>query len=139
LLKADNLRAYSLFLRGQPISYLYYLVSGLIVGYDYLGHDTAHSSLSPGTVLQLLAVEALSAEERFAAFDFTEGEGQHKELFSTKRRLCGDVYVLSRRFPPLSRMTLHYATEKMSTAAGIALDRLNLRSRLRCAGLIATA
>jgi len=131
LSKADNVRTYLLFLGGQPISYLYCSVSERIVAYDYLGYDPAYSSLSPGTVLQLLAVEALFAERRFAAFDFTEGEGQHKELFSTDSRLCGDVYVLGRRFIPISRVMLHYATETVSAGAGTVLDRLGLRSSLR--------
>lgn len=131
LSKADRVRAYLLFLHGAPVSYLYCPVAERIVAYDYLGYDPAYASLSPGTVLQLLALEALFAEHRFAAFDFTEGEGQHKELFATDSRLCGDVYVLRGRFTPISRVILHYATESMSAGAGIALDRLHLRSRLR--------
>ena len=127
----DNVRAYLLFLQEHPISYLYCSVSKRIVAYDYLGYDPAHASLSPGTVLQLLAIQALFAEQCFTAFDFTEGEGQHKELFSTESRLCGDIYVLNRRFTPISRVMLHYATDRMSAGAGTVLDRLHLRSPLR--------
>jgi hypothetical protein len=131
LSKSNNVRAYLLFLRGKPVSYLYCPISNGIVAYDYLGYDPAYSSLSPGTVLQLLALEALFAEQRFAAFDFTEGEGQHKELFATDGRLCGDVYVLGRRLVPLSRIVLHYATDRISAGAGVVLDRLHLRSLVR--------
>jgi hypothetical protein len=131
LANADNVRAYLLFLHEQPISYLYCSASERIVAYDYLGYDPAYSSLSPGTVLQLLALEALFAEQRFAAFDFTEGEGQHKKMFSTESRLCGDVYVLSLRFIPICRVMLHFATDRVSGGAGIVLNRLRLRSSLR--------
>jgi Acetyltransferase (GNAT) domain len=127
----DNVRAYLLFLQGHPISYLYCSVSERIVAYDYLGYDPAYASLSPGTVLQLLAMRALFAEQRFRAFDFTEGEGQHKELFSTESRLCGDVYVLNPRFTPIFRVMLHYATDSASACAGTVLDRLHLKSALR--------
>lgn len=131
LSKADNVRAYLLFLQEQPISYLYCSASDGIIAYDHLGYDPAYSSLSPGTVLQLLALEALFEEQRFAVFDFTEGEGQHKELFSTESRLCGNVYVLSPRLASISRIGLHYATERASAGAGVLLDRLRLRSSLR--------
>ncbi len=131
LAEQDNVRAYLLCLKGDPISYLYCPVDQRVVVYDRLGYDPASASLSPGTVLQLLALEALFAERRFTAFDFTEGEGQHKELFSTKSRLCGDVYVLNRRFIPGSLVTLHHAVDKLSVGAGLLLDRLNLRSPLR--------
>jgi Acetyltransferase (GNAT) domain len=127
LSKADNVRAYLLFLMGRPISYLYCSANDRVVAYDYLGYDPTYSSLSPGTVLQLLALEALFAEQRFATFDFTEGEGQHKKTFSTASCLCGDVYVLGRRFVPMSRVMLHYATDRISAGIGAALDRFELR------------
>lgn len=131
LSKAGNVRAYLLFLQGKPVSYLYCPINDGIVAYDYLGYDPTYSSLSPGTVLQLLALEALFAEQRFIAFDFTEGGGQHKELFSTDSRLCGDVYVLGRRFVPASLIMLHYATDRVSAGAGVVLDRLRLKSSFR--------
>lgn len=39
--------------------------------------------VTPGIVLQILALESLFTECRVLMFDFTEGEGQHKETFST--------------------------------------------------------
>jgi hypothetical protein len=129
--REDNLRAYLLFLNGEPISYLYCPVKQGVVIYQYLGYHPAHASLSPGTVLQILALEALFAEQRFAMFDFTEGEGQHKEIFSTSSCLCGDVYVISRRFAPLSILILHCAVDSASATIGTVLERVNLKSRLR--------
>jgi CelD/BcsL family acetyltransferase involved in cellulose biosynthesis len=120
-----------LFLRDEPISYLYCTVISGIVNYDYLGYDPGCARLSPGTGLQLLALEALFTERRFTAFDFTEGEGQHKELFSTDGRLCGDVYVLKSRPTPTSLVVLHYATDRVSASAAAMLDRVHLRSPFR--------
>jgi hypothetical protein len=131
LAERDAVRAYLLFLHGEPTSYLYCPVRQGVLAYDYLGFDPCCASLSPGTVLQFLALEALFAEQRFAVFDFTEGEGQHKELFSTASCLCGDVYVLSRRFAPVALVMLHHSVDRMSTRSGIVLDRLNLRAPLR--------
>ena len=127
----NGVRAYLLFLAGEPVSYLYCPVEQGTVQYDRLGYDPQWSSLSPGTVLQLLALQALFSEKRFANFDFTEGEGQHKELFSTQSCLCADVYVLSRRLRPVLLARAHHAADNLSLAAGKLLDQLNLRSRLR--------
>ena len=131
LANQDCVRAYLLFLGGEPISYLYCPIRGGVVLYDRLGYDPAHAAASPGTVLQLLVLETLFAERRFLLFDFTEGEGQHKELFATGSRLCADVYVLTRRFGIGSVVLLHRATDKTSAAIGITLDRLRLKSSMR--------
>jgi Acetyltransferase (GNAT) domain len=129
---SDGLRAYLLFLRGEPISYLYCPVHrGIVVVYDRLGYDPEWSRLSPGTVLQILALQALFAERRFAIFDFTEGEGQHKELFSTRSCLCADVFVLNRRFKPASLAFFQYAVDKISDGAGLVLDRFTLKPSFR--------
>ncbi len=131
LASRGSVRAYLLFLDGEPISYLYCPVKDGVVLYDYLGYDPAHASSSPGTVLQLLVLEHLFAERRFGVFDFTEGEGQHKESFSTASCLCADVYVISRRLAPASIVLLHRAMDRAATAVGIALDGLNLKRRVR--------
>jgi CelD/BcsL family acetyltransferase involved in cellulose biosynthesis len=131
LARQDRVRGYLLFLERKPVSYLYCPVQEGIVVYDHLGYDPAYGSLSPGTVLQLLALQALFAERRFILFDFTEGEGQHKEMFATRRLLCGDVFVISRRLRPLSVVMLHRAVDKTSMAAGRVLDRWALKSRVR--------
>jgi CelD/BcsL family acetyltransferase involved in cellulose biosynthesis len=128
--KEDRVRAYLLFLHGKPIAYLYCPVSEQVVSYDRLGYNPAYASLSPGTVLQLLVLEALFSEE-FTTFDFTEGEGQHKEMFSTGSRLCGDVFVVCRRLVPISIIVLHHAMNRASATAGVTLDRLHLKSRMR--------
>jgi hypothetical protein len=131
LSKDDRVRSYILFLKGEPVSCLYCEVKQQIVSYNYHGFDPAYAKLSPGTVLQMLALEALFAEQQFSIFDFTEGEGWHKERFSTSSQLCGDVYVISRRFMPTSLVILHHAVNKTSASGARALDRLKLKSSVR--------
>ncbi len=131
LAKQDRVRAYLLFLNNEPISYLYCPVHDAVVVYDHLGYDPAYAALSPGTVLQILALQSLFAEQRFTVFDFTEGEGQHKEMFSTQSLLCGDVFVINRRLMPLSLVILHRAVDKTSSAAGVLFDRWGVKSRAR--------
>ena len=84
----DAVRAFLLFLDGLPAAYLYLPVTGDTLVYAFLGYDPKHAALSPGTVLQMAALELLFAEGRFAYFDFTEGEGAHKAMFGTQSVDC---------------------------------------------------
>jgi CelD/BcsL family acetyltransferase involved in cellulose biosynthesis len=79
----DALRCYVLRLHGEPIAYLHLPVSGDTLIYAFLGYSADHAHLSPGTVLQMAALERLFAERRYRRFDFTEGEGAHKAMFGT--------------------------------------------------------
>jgi CelD/BcsL family acetyltransferase involved in cellulose biosynthesis len=99
----DRVRAFLLFLKGEPVAYLYLPVVGDTLVYAYLGYDAAHAQLSPGTVLQMAALESLFAEERFRYFDFTEGDGAHKALFGTDSVDCASFLMLR---PSLSNRAL---------------------------------
>lgn len=83
LASKDAVRAYLLFVNGKAVSYLYLPIENGIISYAFLGYDPEISNLSPGTVLQLEALERLFAEQRYRFFDFTEGEGAHKQMFGT--------------------------------------------------------
>jgi hypothetical protein len=83
-LAADGrLRAYILYGRGKALSYLYVPVHERVVIYAHLGYDPGAAQWSVGTILQLEAMKRLFAEGKYRYFDFTEGTGQHKEMFST--------------------------------------------------------
>jgi CelD/BcsL family acetyltransferase involved in cellulose biosynthesis len=92
-IREDRLRAWLLFLDGTPVAYLCCIADGQSLRYDHVGHDPAHDDLSPGAVLQAEAVRALFVD-RFARFDFTEGEGQHKRQFATEGTACVDLLLL---------------------------------------------
>lgn len=91
---ADNLRAWLLYIGGEPAAYLYCPIVGDTVIYAYVGHDPAFNDLSPGAVLQLEAMRDLFDEQRYARFDFTEGEGQHKRQLATGGVACVDLLLL---------------------------------------------
>lgn len=92
---ADKVRAWLLYIAGEPAAYLYCPVTddGVVI-YAHVGHDPAFNELSPGAVLQLTAMRDLFDEGRFARFDFTEGEGQHKRQFATGGVACVDLLLL---------------------------------------------
>lgn len=90
----DELRAFLLFLDGEPIAYLYLPTHGKTLLYAHLGFDPRFSDLSPGSVLQLEAMRLLMEEGRFSRLDFSEGDGQHKRLFASGGVPCVDLLLL---------------------------------------------
>lgn len=90
----DRMRAFLLHAGGQAIAYLALPVVGETLVYAHLGYDPDHARLSPGTVLQMDALELLFAEERYRWFDFTEGEGAHKAMFGTHNAACTSLMLL---------------------------------------------
>ena len=92
--EADRMRCFLLHANGAPVAYLSLPVVGDTLVYAHLGYDPDWAPLSPGTVLQMAALEALFAEERFRWFDFTEGEGAHKALFGTHSAPCSSMMLL---------------------------------------------
>lgn len=101
--EADQMRAFLLHAGGEAVAYLALPVAGETLVYAHLGYDPAFARLSPGTVLQMDALERLFAEERYRWFDFTEGDGAHKELFGTGHAACSTLVLL---LPTLANRTL---------------------------------
>lgn len=90
----NEMRAFLLHGAGGPIAYLSLPVGGRTLIYAHLGYDPDWSRFSPGTVLQMEALERLFAEERYDFFDFTEGEGAHKAMFGTHSAACSSFVML---------------------------------------------
>jgi CelD/BcsL family acetyltransferase involved in cellulose biosynthesis len=117
LARRDAMRGWILFVEGRPVSYLYAPAEGSTLIYAYLGYDPEFAPLSPGTVLQFEAMRQLFAEARFALFDFTEGEGQHKSLFSTGEVECVDLLLLR---PTLANLLVGASLNGFDAAVALA-------------------
>ena len=131
LAKSGNLRAYILYFSARAIAYLYLPVDGDVLVYAYLGYDQAHAQLSPGTVLQMHALEALFAERRFRFFDFTEGDGPHKALFGTHQAACATVFVLRSELRNQILLRQHRLfNAAVGQASGLA-QRMGIKSAIR--------
>ncbi len=124
-------RGFLLFLNDLPVAYLLCPVEENRLLYGFLGYDPGVARLSPGTVLQYAALEHLFAEGRFSIFDFTEGDGPHKEFFATHHRDCGDVYYFRRTARNAFAVSAHRALERTSAGTLWTLDRIGLRARLK--------
>ncbi|HSJ77931.1 MAG TPA: GNAT family N-acetyltransferase [Erythrobacter sp.] len=99
----NRMRAFLLHAGGKAVAYLALPVTGQTLVYAHLGYDPAWARLSPGTVLQMDALERLFSEARYRWFDFTEGDGAHKELFGTGHAACSSLVLLK---PTLGNRTL---------------------------------
>ncbi len=127
----DEVRAFLLFVNDVPVSYLYCHVERGVVSYDHVGYDQRLASLSPGMVLQILALESLFDEARYSHFDFLGGEGEHKKFLATSSQLCANIVVLRPQLRPLFVAGCHFAGDRLSSAAGAALERAGLKARIR--------
>ncbi len=94
LAQQDNIRAYLLFIDGAAVSYLYLPILDGVISYAFLGYHPDFAYLSPGTILQIDALERLFAENRYRYFDFTEGEGAHKAMFGTHHAEACSFFLL---------------------------------------------
>lgn len=127
----NEVRAFLLFSGERAVSYLYCPVREGALEYAFLGYIPEFSKLSPGTVLQWLALEKLFAEQRFTAFDFTEGESEHKRFFSTHQTPCSIQLLLRPAIRTRFTARLHRSVDTASKALGDSLDRLGLKSRIK--------
>jgi CelD/BcsL family acetyltransferase involved in cellulose biosynthesis len=123
----DGLRAFLLFLDGEPVSYLYLPARGDTLIYAYLGFDPALADLSAGTVLQFEAMRLLIEEGRFRRLDFTEGEGQHKRLFATGGVACVDLLLLRPSLANLACVASLDSFDRAVAAVKALADRPALR------------
>lgn len=127
----DEVRAFLLFHHGQPVSYLYCPVAHNVLLYSHLGYLPTFAQLSVGTVLQWLALRSLFDERRFSAFDFTEGESEHKRLFSTSQTPCSHHLVLRSTAKHRLMSHAHRGLDRFSAWGGDILDRYDLKQRVR--------
>src|SRR5579863_936314 len=127
LAKEDRVRGFVLFIRNQPISYLYLTIENGIVRSSYLGYNLSYSGSSPGTVLLYLAFETLFSERRFRYFDFGYANNQTAHVFSTGKFLRADVYYFSKRVVNYSVVYTHAAIELFSIFSGRALEAFGLK------------
>lgn len=91
---AGHVRAWLLFVGGEPAAYLYCPIHDGTAIYEFVGHDSKFNDLSVGAVLQVEALRDLVSEPGVKRFDFTEGDGQHKRQFATGGVECCDLLLL---------------------------------------------
>jgi hypothetical protein len=127
----DQARGYLLFLHGEPVAYVYCPIKDGVVIYHSVGYDSKFREHSPGTVLQYLLLENLFAEKKFRIFDFTEGEGPHKEFFSTDSIPCADVYFFNVTVRNSFLIGMHYLLMVISRSIVKVLKTIGVHQRVK--------
>jgi CelD/BcsL family acetyltransferase involved in cellulose biosynthesis len=131
LASEDRVRAFLLFDGELPVAYLYCPVTDGVLSYSHLGYDPQYMEKSVGIVLQWLAVQELFEEGIFRYFDFTEGQSDHKRLFSTHQRHCGNVFMVRRSLRNAAIIYGHLATDRLSHWLGETLERLGVKAKVK--------
>lgn len=123
--------AFLLWFQGDPVAYLY--LEGLSdrLLYAYVGHDDAHSRLSPGAVLMAQALLHMQRQGGYRWFDFGSGEGQHKSTFATGRLQLAQVYLLRRSVRLWLLVATHRALGAVSRVMTEGLRRSGLHAWLK--------
>jgi hypothetical protein len=131
LISSGEARGYLLFHGERPVAYIFSPIRDGHVMYEFVGYDPDYSQWSPGTILQYLALESLFREGRFRTFDFTEGEGPHKEFFANRSIPCADLFFFR---PGLKHETLLRCMAGLRTLSrwGVwSLERTGLKGRVK--------
>ena len=76
-------------------------------------------------------LEKLFAEGRFQLFDFTEGEGGHKEFWARSHAQCADVYYFPTNLKNAALVGCHSALFSVSRTAVRTLDRFGWKDKLK--------
>jgi hypothetical protein len=124
-------RGYLLSHGDKPIAYIFCPARDGNLLYQFVGYDPDYEQWSPGTVLQFLVLESLFAEGRFQTFDFTEGEGAHKEFFANRSVLCADIFYFRKALRNFLIVSLHAGLNAAAHGSARLLDRLGLKARIK--------
>jgi CelD/BcsL family acetyltransferase involved in cellulose biosynthesis len=128
---ANKVRAYLLFNDDKAVAYLFLTASGDTLLYSYLGYDPSYMKWSVGTVLNWLALESLFAEKVFSILDFTDGESQQKQIFSTGSITCANTFFIRKSVLNQLVLIIHIGVDRLSSELGNLLNKLGLKARIR--------
>jgi Acetyltransferase (GNAT) domain len=131
LAESGSVRAYTLCLQAHPLAYLYCTALNGNLVYRFVGHDPEYSHVSPGVVLQYLALCRLFEEQRFTMLDFTEGSNQHKQFFSTGSMACADIYYFRNTAANRAIVMLHALLRQTTRTIAALLEALGIRPQLK--------
>lgn len=129
--RQGKVKGYLLFSRGRPIAYICCPLADGVLFYQYVGYDPEFREWSPGTLLQYVVLDRLFREGRFRMFDFTAGEGAHKQFFATGSILCADIYLVRATIRNVAVVLSHSGFSAISHGFARATDKLGAKSALK--------
>jgi len=131
LSKYTDARGFILFHDGSPVSYIFCPIVDNSLLYEFVGYDSGYEKWSPGTVLQYCVLQSLFENREFTMFDFTEGEGIHKEFFANRSCLCADIFYFRLTPKNLAIVIVHAGLFTASRSIVHLLDRMGVKVRIK--------
>jgi len=132
LAKMNRFRGYVLYVEDTAVAYNYCPVYGDgVMLYDLSGYNPDYQKFSPGTVLQYHVIKQAFAEPSIAFYDLCQGEGRHKEQFSTGSIKCCNAFLMPNSIYYWLHVGLHYVIESTSDRVVSVLDRFGLKDRIK--------
>lgn len=131
LAEHEAVKGYLLFDGDRPVSYILGKCVNGILSYDHVGYDPFYKEYSPGTVLMYLTLEHLFEQESVSVFDFTEGEGAHKELFATNKMKCADLYFFPSKIKNYAFILVHFSFHAVFEGISDLTEKLRLKKTIR--------
>ena len=132
LAQQGHLLAAILYKENEPIAYLYCPKKDQSYMYTYLGYLPKYQQFSPGTVLQYLLLEHIfSLENKAKYFDFTEGDGEHKKLFSSESFNCCSCLVINNNSSDYFWLKLQCYFDAFSALIGKILSKLKVKQTVK--------
>jgi len=125
------LRAYTLSRDEVPIAFAIGTQADGIYYYEHPAYDPQWGSYNPGTVLLYRIIEHLYTDDRPDEFDFGSGDSEYKRLFSNHGEPCVNALLIRRTVPMAFPFALYRACEVGTRLTRRALDRFELRERVR--------
>jgi hypothetical protein len=126
LAAAGRASGHVLFHGPKPVAYIYLVYENDVVMFEYTGFDPGYRDHSPGKVLLFKVLESLFKAGKYKTFDYGEGEGMHKDAFSTHQVQCADLYYFPHRPKALA---------SVAGQAGLLYLRRGMRSAIARTGL----
>lgn len=127
----DRVRAYLLFLAGEPIAYGLCVGEGDLLNFLYTGYEPGSAAHAPGNVLLYHMLGDIFEDGRFRVMSLGSGEAQYKRSFATDRLRCATVYGFPRGVRYAALVSTHRLFGRASSLSGQILDRLGLKRRVR--------
>lgn len=129
--EAGAARGYILFHDQRAIAYYSVYIEKDIIKGHIIGYDPEYHKWGPGNALHYMMLEELFNEGGFRIFDYGQGEGLHKQMFSTDSVRCADLYYFRKSLRVDSLIALHCRLERLSRKIGAILQRLGLKARIK--------
>jgi hypothetical protein len=129
--KRDSWRAYVLYAGQTPCAFETGIVCNHIYFAEYIGYSPQWSNFSPGTILFVKVLEALSQNTAVEIFDYGFGSAGYKERFGTKSWPEASVYVFAPRFYPIIVNVLRSFVRVLNAGLLYVLKKLGSLTRVK--------